>query len=420
MPVTRTAAFVGSMNAMPMTYALQLRKRGWDVTYFVDAPPGDHLSRPEHKFPGIIRYPYPAWIIERPVLSPLIAALGPAFLFRDILATLRRVDVVVLSGFYLCLRRYLSPSQTVLFLSHGSDLHVWCDSTNVGRLACLFAARIGAVPARLVVTRAVRRMIESLKKVTAVITFPPGLSEPGETILARELAGTNVARIARYDISFADLPRPDGLEQPGPSDSLRIVCGTRHTFRRHPGLSDEENKGTDVIIRGLARYARLGRRTLEVHFFRKGLDLAEARALCESLGIAGNVSWHEEMPFHEFLKLHQRCDIAFDQLGSHWMGSGMYAMYLGMPVVTNSRKDVLEPYWGEPSPLCHAQNEEDVVDWLVKLEDPVLRRELGAQSHRFAVAHFDDKLTTEAILSFVNRLPESHGQSCSEREYVGS
>jgi hypothetical protein len=408
------------MNAMPMTYALQLRKRGWDVTYFVDAPPGDQLSRPEHKFPGIIRYPYPAWILERPVMSPLLAALGPAFLFRDIIATLRRADVVFLSGFYLSLRRYLPPSQTVLFLSHGSDLHVWCDSTDVERLARLFATRIGAVSARFLVTRAVRRMVESLKQVTAVITFPPGLSEPGETILARELAGTNVARIARYDISFADLPRPGDVEHPGPSDTLRIVCGTRHTFRRHPGLSDEENKGTDVIIRGLARYARLGRRPLEVHFFRKGLDLAEARALCKSQGIEDNVTWHEELPFHDFLELHQRCDIAFDQLGSHWMGSGMYAMYLGMPVVTNSRKDVLEPFWGERSPLCHAQNEEDVVEWLVKLEDPMLRRELGVQSHRFAVAHFDDKLTMDAILSFVEQLPDCDGQSGIARRHVGS
>ena len=82
-----SVAFIGNMNAMPMTYALHLRDRGWNVSYFVDTPPSDKLSRPELKFPSI-QYPYPDWVIERPLRSPLIAVFGPAFI-EVVLARLR-------------------------------------------------------------------------------------------------------------------------------------------------------------------------------------------------------------------------------------------------------------------------------------------------------------------------------------------
>ena len=77
----RSAVFLGNMNAMPMAYALDLRERGWDVTYFVDSRATDKLPRPELKFPSI-GYPYPSWIVERPC-AVLSAAISPRFLIRN-------------------------------------------------------------------------------------------------------------------------------------------------------------------------------------------------------------------------------------------------------------------------------------------------------------------------------------------------
>lgn len=407
-----SVAFIGNMNAMPMTYALHLRDRGWNVSYFVDTPPSDKLSRPELKFPSI-QYPYPDWVIERPLRSPLIAVFGPAFMLRDIIEKLRQADVVFLSGLYLSLRRFLRPTQTVFFLSHGSDLDLWCDRESVGRLGELFVARVGRYLSRLIVGAAVGRMIASLKRVSAAITFPPGLSASADRVIARELADSKVVRVARYDISFADLPKPGHIRKAASSQALRIICGTRHTFRDHPGLTDKENKGTDIIIRGLAKYLKMGRRPLEVHFFEKGLDLREAKQLCQSEGIAAHVTWHAEMPFQEFLRLHQSCHIAFDQVGSHWVGAGMYAMYLGLPVIANSRREVLDPFWGESSPICHAQDEDGIVEWLLRLEDEALRQSIGERSHRFALEHFDSTHTAQRIMDLAGPLAPRCGAGCS-------
>lgn len=388
---------------MPMTYALALREAGWDVTYFVDTPRSDLLSRPEYKFPHI-SYPYPNWVVERYVRSPVLAALMPAFMLRDIVAVLRKADVVFMSGLFLTFARFLRLGQPMVFISHGSDLEGWMDEGDVEPLVAVFAPRIGRYLAQRLVRRLIRQMVSGLRRSTAIVTFPVGLSQHAERVLGRALTGVDVKRIPRYDISFADLPDPS---QPSASASpLKIICGTRHTFRTHPGLSERENKGTDSIIRGLGAYRRSHGRAFEVHFFEKGRDVDEAKRLCREEGIESLVVWHSELPFHEYVELHKSCHIAIDQIGSHWIGAGMYAMYLGMPLIANSRREVLESFWGEQSPICHAETAQDVAAWLLRLENPATRRRIGEESRRFAMDHFSGAHTTTAILEHIGGLSE--------------
>jgi hypothetical protein len=397
----RSAAFIGNMNAMPMTYALALRTAGWDVKYIVDSPRSDLLSRPEYKFPQI-SYPYPEWIIERRVRSPAVAALLPGTMLRDVVAILRRCDVVVASGLFLPFSRFLRSDQRVVFISHGSDVEVWCDQGNIDKLSELFTPRIGKFLARRFVRAVVGRMVEALRRATAIVTFPAGLSPHGDLVLQHVLAGTSVRRVPRYDISFADLPVLDGPPTDLPAQPLRVICGTRHTFRAHPGLSEFESKGTDRIIRGLGCYARASGKSIEVHFFEKGRDVLEAKRICQQEGIAPFVIWHREMPFHEYLALHRCCHVAVDQVGPQWVGTGMYAMYMHMPLIANSRKEVLDAFWGEASPICHAETPEDVADWLRRLQDAATRDRIGRESHAFAVRHFGGSRTTDAILKLLD------------------
>lgn len=74
----KLVVFLGSMNAMPMMYAIELRKMGYDVLYFVDVSRNDALCRPENHYPEI-QFPYPPWIIELRLPSQLLLALFPRF-----------------------------------------------------------------------------------------------------------------------------------------------------------------------------------------------------------------------------------------------------------------------------------------------------------------------------------------------------
>ena len=55
--------FVGNVNVMPFQYALEFKKKGYDVKYIVESQKKDLLNRPEARYDHI-KYPYPKWIID--------------------------------------------------------------------------------------------------------------------------------------------------------------------------------------------------------------------------------------------------------------------------------------------------------------------------------------------------------------------
>ena len=96
--------FLGTMNAMPMMYALELRRMGCDVIYFVDVSSSNTLSRPENHFPSI-GYPYPDWVVEcvlpSEVFVPIFPKLFAEFYKKKIREiTEKPVACFVLSGLF--------------------------------------------------------------------------------------------------------------------------------------------------------------------------------------------------------------------------------------------------------------------------------------------------------------------------------
>ena len=133
----KTIAFLGSMNAFPMMYALILKKYGYEVIYVVDVPQSDTLSRPENHYPSI-KYPYPDWIVEWKLPLQIVLLLSPKLFASHILSTLKKynkkpIGCFVLNGFFISLAPYLRKA-TIVALSHGSDLDVWADVDNMEKL----------------------------------------------------------------------------------------------------------------------------------------------------------------------------------------------------------------------------------------------------------------------------------------------
>ena len=128
---------MGSMNAFPMAYALQLRKYGYEVFYIVDVPQSDMLSRPENHY-SFIEYPYPDWIIEWTLPLQIILLLSPK-IFATLLSGMlkkhinKTIGCYVLNGFFISLSPYL-PEVTRVAMSHGSDLDVWANVDNIDEL----------------------------------------------------------------------------------------------------------------------------------------------------------------------------------------------------------------------------------------------------------------------------------------------
>lgn len=399
--------FMGSMNAMPMMYAWELKKLGYNVLYFVDAPASDALSRPENHFKDI-EYPYPDWIVEFKIPTqmalPYFSKLFALYISRKIRKISgKKITCFVLNGFFVSMAPHFRLVAKVVALSHGSDLDVWANKENVATLASTFCKRsvfkIFPKPiSRVLIKKAVDIQYCGFSASNAVIYFPAGFNRAGDDVV-ESLAKTGVNIFNRYDISFEPL-KDVSRDFKTPENKTVIFSGVRFLYKTFPDGNDEYSKGNDLIIRGLAKYYQRNK-NIEVHFVEKGEDVAYAKELCHKFGIDEVVVWHKEMPFRKLIDLYLRSDICFDQVGKHWIGAiGAYALFLGKPLIANVKMAVALDVFPKINPILSVASEGEIYDALVKLEDRVVRENIHGASKKFV----EQQMNSEKLLNNIFEL----------------
>ena len=211
--------------------------------------------------------------------------------------------------------------------------------------------------------RIVARNYDSARRADALLYFPRGMNKVGDRLIA-EMEKAGVSYIPRYDASFEQLQNLDRTFKPA-GDKLVILSPVRFLYRTFNEGNDEYSKGNDHIIRGLALYKAVNK-YIEVHFFEKGDDLHHAKRLCDELGLSDVVVWHKPVPFKDLMHFYASADICFDQVGDHIIGSGMYALFLGKPLIANASN---LGFLGE-TPILSATTAEEVFERLVIIERP--------------------------------------------------
>ncbi|WP_303290699.1 hypothetical protein [Marinobacter sp. SS5-14b] len=400
--------FLGSMNAMPMMYALELRERGYDVVYFVDAPKSDELHRPENHFPQI-SYPYPEWIVEFPLKSQMFLPYFRSFFAWLVLKKLSAIrkqkpQSIVANGFFVSILPFFPKSISKIALSHGSDLDTWADTENAQKLSCSFGKQsfykfIPAAAVKKLIPFVVKRQFFGFYSTSSVVYFPRGFNSTGDEIISK-LIDKGVNYVPRHDISFEPLAN-ENRSFKNAGEKLIIFSGVRFNFETFYDGNDEYNKGNDIIIYGIGEYC-CENRNVEIHFVRKGPDVRKAEILCDDLGIGELVVWHDEMKFYELLELYRKADICFDQVGTHWPGAiGCYALWLGKPLITNDWRLTESGAWPENSPVCSASTPGEITSWLRHLEDADFRSRISSESKVFAEKYLGPSKALNALFEFV-------------------
>ena len=396
--------FIGNMNNMPLMYARDLRERGHDVDFIVDARRREALHRPEKRYSEYETYP--DWMIDRPVAIPLLSYAYPRVFLRDVIRRINggAYDGLVLDGFAVGLATELVGRKFALLA--GADLDVMCDPRSVDAVA--LRHRYGLVSGRIrhyLLQKILIRQRTGLRACAGFNYFAEGINPRAEQLLAEIYEGLSPYRLQIRGTDCDQLTYSPPSDRRG--DDVIIFAPVRFLYREPlpANFSPLENKRNDLIIEGIARYLRESGKSPRIVMVEKGPDVAAAKALTEQLGIANGVTWLKEMTQAEIFEWYRRADIVFDQLGNHIVGQVAWdSMLQGRPVIANARPEVFEKIIPEPSPICHASNADSVAAWLHQLVDsPERRREIGIRSHKYINNYYNKSTTASAIEQFFEK-----------------
>lgn len=386
----RRIDFIGNSNSYPLMILHGMRALGVDAhLHLIHEGP---LNAPENLYPQYADQ-YPDWIHDW--RSPDMLSHSPERI-AAVRAATRGADALVLNNDAV----FLGAEETRPYfcILTGSDLLIYADpqmcrsalDAKIPQPACFPAV---AYKCRWIIFLMQQR--SAIRSASGYCFFPKGTIARGDALL------DNLGAAPELRISFliSDMDNLPGSPQPE-NALLRIVCTARLTWDKSapPFHTDLDYKGTDLLLKGFARFLQSGRRA-ELRLFRKGCHIKETEALLKSLGITDAVQWQAEMTQHDFLRQLEHADIVVDSLSDSHIGmAAADAMSIGRPVLCNSPDHAL---WDlkEAFPCCHARTEEAVYEWLVKLHDrPSLRKEIGDKSREFASRHFSNHKAASRVL----------------------
>jgi glycosyltransferase involved in cell wall biosynthesis len=398
--------FFGNTNNYPFTLARGMRRLGHDVLFIVDRP--EPLNRPESRFADI-PVPYPGWIVDVSPLDLHIPLHPPPAGRARAISLLAGCDAVVLNMLGPSLLPEIRRPSIVMLT--GSDLEDYADygfaarylEAKYGSLRDVLPGRFGPYAREAAsMIRLVAAQRAGIRRAAAVNYFTRGFVPRGDALLDR--IGVPDRRRMFFIMTDLETIRP----RPMPDNPVvRVFSVARLTWKTPrpradvPGQSSElDYKGSDIMVRGLARFRRATGTPLEIRLVKKGRHVPETMELAAAEGIGDQISWLEEMTQKEVLEEYARADIVFDQLGNAVLGmGGVDAMAAGRPVIANARPGIMDDVFGAPSPICQASTPQEVCAQLERLAfDRGERERVGLLSRRFAEDYFSAERSARLCL----------------------
>ena len=385
--------FLGNMNNLPFYFAQEFKKRGFDVTFIVDVNKDYLLDRPE-SWNKELDNNYPGWILERPLGWRMKAFkfAFPLLFFKQRIKFLNKFDVIFLNGHWISLGAFIKKGKTVVDVFAGSDLDVAADFKRIDTFYRHFKKNnrllSKAIPSffpKMIFKRLIRFQRMGVVRSDVVNYYPTGINPVSDNLLNEIKAGQAFKRLELRGFDCDKFPYTEPRSGDGKFTILNI---TRFFY-----LNDTNaNKRNDLMIKGIGSFLKKnGADTsrVEIIFFNKGEDLAEAKQLCDEYGLTPFITWKDEVSVEELKNYFERSDVAFDQLGHHWVGAGLFSMLSGRPLIANGRPDIFESITNENSPICQAMTEAEVEMWLTRLyNNRNLVKEIGQTSRDYVLRHY--------------------------------
>ena len=398
--------FLGNMNNYPYEFAKELKKRGYNITFIVDAERNYLLDRPE-SLDKELDNNYPGWIIEKPIPWKMKALKFsfPNWYFKGMIHFLNSFDVIFLNGHWISLGAFVQRGKLVVDFFAGFDLDI---AANLNRIS-VFSARykqsggvINKVIPIFLANMIFRRMINfqrsGIRRADIVNYYPTGINPGSDELLNEIKEGQHFSKLEVRGFDCKKFPYREPIEGKKVFSILNI---TRFFYLNNSNA----NKRNDIMIKGVGKFLKKNNikpGDVEIVFFNKGDDINDAKRLCDKCGLTPFITWKQEVAVDDLNEYFENCDVAFDQLGHHWVGAGLFSMLIGRPLIANGRPEIFEKLTKEKSPICQATNEEEVETWLTKLYlNRLLIKEIGKASSEYVHRHHSVERPVNLFLEFL-------------------
>jgi glycosyltransferase involved in cell wall biosynthesis len=166
---------------------------------------------------------------------------------------------------------------------------------------------------------------------------------------------------------------------------LMILYHSRHVWGGAP--DDVNDKGTDRLIRGLARFrernpgVRANLVTLEF-----GADVARSRELVAALGLEESVHWLPRMFRKDLMGGVLHADVVCTQFEHDWLSSGVVneALAMGRPILGYREDERYVEHYPRLYPMMNAKTSEAICARLeAYVEDPSGHRAMGEEGRKW-------------------------------------
>lgn len=396
----KKVVFLGNMNNLPYYFASELKKRGIDITFIVDADKNNLLDRPE-SWDNKLANTYPEWIKEILLTNNLKAFKFslPLIYLKRYINLINQYDIIFLNGFWISLAKYIKPGKKVVAVFAGYELDILANYNSINYLCDNFyqsSATLKKLIPRFITRLLFKKLIElqqqGIKNTQVINYYPTGINPDADKLLNEIKAGQIFKRLELRGFDCDKFPYREPLAE---NKKFTILNVTRFFYLNNRN----DNKRNDIMIKGIGRFLKSNAVTptdVEILFFEKGDDLAEAKVLCDQYGLTPFINWQQQTSVEELNNYFAACDVAFDQLGVQWVGAGLFSMLTGRPLIANGRPDVFEKLTNEKSPICQANSEEEVEVWLTKLyKERYLIKEIGITSRNYVLRHYNINSTID-------------------------
>ena len=396
--------FLGNTNNYPFVIASQMREMGCEVVLYVDAPETELLNRPE-QYTHEISYPYPEWIKEKFSLRKSMHIHFPQIFERGVIKEINTCDAVILNDYGHRFKNFINPSIPSISMFSGADLEVMGIYENVMKMK-LTNDKLKFFPRflkKLYARFSVNQLRKAISQASLISYFPEGLVPYGDEILKAIFGKKPFKRFSHFHVITKDYQ----YHPPANNAVFRIFSFTRFMWKKPfpPGINEMENKGNDIMIKGIALFLSTYNKPLDIHLIEKGIHIEETKELIKELGFSNMVTWHKEMPFKELQDHTIHADVIFEQLGTHFISGGLYAMLQGRPLIGNARSEIFDLIAGEKTPVCNATTPEQVCQWLQQLAgNKDLIGAIGKKSRQYVLDHFDIIDETKYFKNFLEDL----------------